>query len=170
MDGDQDSRKPGPRVAGLQALLSSPSGCGTWWMVGLERQRGRKAGEKWLNLVLPSIAGFQTPMRVTKRGKGPDPTNQQPALPGGPPPARHTPAGSGCWLGQSPQPCGEVSLQFPPSKAKHQGGKGACPGHTASKWYMDNTAQAFGWQVLGLCVERQRGGVETVANCRAQPV
>lgn len=72
------------------------------------------------------------------------------------------------WLCQSPQPCGEVSFQFPPSKAKHQGGKGACPGHTASKWYMDNTAQAFGWQILGLCVGRQRGGVETVANCRAQ--
>ena len=35
---------------------------------------------------------------------------------------------------------------------------------------MDNTGQEFGWQVLGLPVGRQWGGVETVANWEHKPV
>lgn len=60
-------------------------------------------------------------------------------------------------------------LANPPNPVGNtQGGRGGCPGHMASKWPMDNTAQEFKWQVRGLCVGRRWGGVETVANHRAR--
>lgn len=154
--------KPGPHVAGLQALLSPRSGCGTWWVVGLGRKRGRKAGEKWLNLGLPAIAGAQTPMRATKGVRGPDPTSQQPALLGGPPPAQ-TPQQALGRLSQSPQPCGRFYYSFYQRRGNTKG----------EKELAQVTQPASGmWTTqhrrLGLRVGRQWDGLETVPDCRAQ--